>query len=202
MKHLVHYLSLFSILLMLASCSPFALINSTVYNDTNFSNYSTFRIVTPADGSLPPGMTMVTYYNIASAIREQMIQRGFTESPQSPLLINIAVTVKKQIETEPALPPGYYMYNGLYPYYIYPRNLYWQNYYANAKIITGIYKEGVLTMDFVNTEKKIALYSASVSTIIQPGQSQFRNLSSIAQAVNILFSDFPIKKLPQYANSH
>ena len=184
--------------LLTSSCSPFTLVNSTVYNNSDVGEYKTFRIVAPPEGSLPPGMTMVTYYNIAAAIREQMVERGFTESAISPLMVNIALTVQKEIETAPALPPGYFAYNGMYPYYMYPRNLYWQNYSSNAKVITGIYREGVLTMELVDTDKKIALYSSSVSTILQPGDSQFRNLSEIAEAVKTLFSDFPVKLLPQY----
>lgn len=184
--------------LLSTSCSPFTLVNSTVYNNSDVAEYKTFRIVSPPEGSLPPGMNMVTYYNIAAAIREQMVERGFVESPNSSLLVNIALTVQKEIETAPALPPGYFTYNGMYPFYMYPRNYYWQSYYANAKVITGIYREGVLTMELVDMQKKIALYSSSVSTILQPGDSQFRNLTEIAEAVKVLFSEFPVKLLPQY----
>ena len=45
----------------------------------DLADYNTFRIVTPDQGALPKGMQMVTYYNIAAAIREQMVDRGFTE---------------------------------------------------------------------------------------------------------------------------
>ncbi len=161
---------------------------------------TTFRIVTPDEGRLPPGMAMVTYYNIAAAIREQMLERGFTEDPSSPMLINIGITIHREIQTEPALPPGYTpyagpYYNGYYPFFIYPRNVYWSSYYANARVITGIYKEGVLTMDIVNIDRKLPLYSASVATIINNGQAQFRNLKGIAEAVQTLFSEFPVKPL-------
>lgn len=188
---------------LFASCSPFSLVNSETYNDARLTDYKTFRIVSPADGHLPPGMEMVTYYNIAAAIREQMLERGFTESAASPLLINIGLTVHREIETEPAVPPGYMpyagpYYNGYYPYFMYPRYNYWANYYANAQVITGIYKEGVLTMDFVNIDTKTPLYSASVATILENGQSQFRNLKGIAEAVQTLFSRFPVPLLPQY----
>ncbi len=150
---------------------------------------------------------MVTYYNIAAAIREQMIMRGYTESPTSPLLINIGLTVHREIETEPAIPPGYSpyagpYYNGYYPYFMYPRYNYWANYYSNARIITGIYKEGVLTMDMVNIRKKLPLYSSSVATILENGNTQFRNLEGIAEAVHTLFSKFPVPLLPQYRNNH
>lgn len=186
--------------LVMAGCSPFALVNSETYNNADLADYHTFRIVTPGEGRLPPGMAMVTYYNIAAAIREQMLERGFTEDPSPPMLINIGITIHREIQTEPALPPGYTpyagpYYNGYYPFFIYPRNVYWSSYYANARVITGIYKEGVLTMDIVNIDRKLPLYSASVATIINNGQAQFRNLKGIAEAVQTLFSEFPVKPL-------
>lgn len=190
--------------LALTSCSQFQLVNSETYNNADLAEYHTFRIVQPDSTSkLPPTMQMVTYYNIAAAIREQMVERGFVEDPNSPLLINIGLTIHKEIETEPALPPGYIAppvpyYNGFYPYYMYPRYNYWTNYYQNAQLITGIYKEGVLTMDFINMDQRLPLYSASVATIINPGTGQFRNLTSISQAVQKLFSKFPVPLLPQY----
>jgi hypothetical protein len=192
----------------LSSCNPFTLVNSETYNDADLSAYHTFRIVTPdQECKLPPGMQMVTYYNIAAAIREQMTQRGFSEDANSPLLINIGLTVKKEIQTEPAIPPGYMSpppryygpyFHGMGPWLMYPRANYWAGYYSNARVITGIYKEGVLTMDIINIQEKLPLYSASVSTILQNGQSQFRNLQGITEAVQTLFSKFPVPLLPQY----
>lgn len=194
----------------LSSCSQFTLVNSEVYNNADLASYKTFRIVTPDnDNKLAPGMAMVTYYNIAAAIREEMTMRGYTETANSPLLINIGLTVHKEIETEPiyqAIPPmGPYPYWGPYylgfsPWFMYPRGYYWPGYYnPNAQVITGIYREGVLTMDFVNMEQHLPLYSASVATILD-GSGQFRNLKSIAEAVQTLFSRFPVAVLPQYKN--
>lgn len=196
-------------LAILTSCSQYQLVNSEVYNNANLRSYTTFRIVTPDEGSLPPGMQMVTYYNIAAAIREQMVERGYQEDAQSPLLINIGLTVKREIATEPALPPGGFPYAGpalpppyagYYPYFMWPRYNYWNSYYANAQVITGIYHEGVLTMDFVNIVEKVPLYSASVATILQNGEglAQFRNLQGISEAVETLFSKFPVPLLPEF----
>lgn len=209
MKHKLSLLMLAAGTLFLSSCSPFTLVNSETYNGADLAQYKTFRIVTPdSEHRLPPGMEMVTYYNIAAAIREQMVERGYTESPDSPLLINIGLTVHKEIETAPAYPygmptpppppvPGPYR-----PYWMYPRwNYFPPAYYQNAQVITGIYKEGVLTMDFVNMQTMTPLYSASVATIINPGSGQFRNLTGIAEAVQTLFSKFPVPLLPQYRNN-
>lgn len=88
-----------------------------------------------------------------------------------------------------------------YPFFMYPRQYYWPAYNPNAQVITGIYREGVLTMDMVNIETKTPLYSASVATILNGnGMAQFRNLSGIAEAVKTLFSKFPVPLLPQYRN--
>lgn len=193
--------------IVLSACSPFALVNSEVYNDADLAAYRTFRIVTPGEGRLPPGMEMVTYYNIAAAIREQMVERGFREDSSSPLLINIGITIHREIDTAPLVPPGYPAYpgpyfNGYYPYFMFPRSYYWSDYYANAQVITGIYKEGVLTMDLINIKEKMPLYSASVATIMENGTAQFRDLKEIAEAVKTLFSRFPVPLQARYRDDN
>lgn len=208
MKRILLFMGIAAALAM-SSCSPFTLVNSETYNNADLADYHTFRIVTPDQGKLPEGMEMVTYYNIAAAIREQMVDRGFVEDPASNLLINIAVTTQREIATAPLTPPappappaGYFPFNGpYYPAYVYPRYLYGPYYpptYPNAQVITGIYKEGVLTMDMVNLQEKLPLFSASVATIINNGSGQYRNLKEIAEAVQELFSKFPVPLLPQY----
>lgn len=203
MKRLLYFTAIV-IACMLTGCSPYALVNSEVYNNANLADITTYRIVTPDDGKLPPGMMSVTYYNIAAAIREQMAERGYREDPLSSILVNFGISVHKELQTEPMLPPNYFVgpyappypgpYPGYYPYFIYPRSYYW-NYYSNAQVITGIYREGVLTMDIVNVASKEALYSASVATIMDNGNTNFRNLQGIAQAVSTLFSKYPVKPI-------
>lgn len=199
------FLGFVALTFLMSACSPYTLVNSEVYNNADLASYSTFRIVTPDEGKMPPGMQAVTYYNIAAAIREQMVERGYTESPTSPLLINIGLTVQKELATEPVLPPNYYPYYGpapvppYSPFFMYPRQYYWPNYYQNAQVITGVYREGVLTMDMVNIQSKVPLYSSSVATILSGNSSgSFRNLEGIAEAVQTLFSKYPVKVLPQY----
>lgn len=210
-------LAIASLILMgLSSCSTFTLVDSQVYNNADLADFHTFRIITPGEGKLPPGMELVTYYNIAAAIREQMVERGYVEDPASPIVINIGLTVKNQVYTEPvaalAPPPGpigpppmnWFPYGpppgpgpGYAPFFMMPRQYYWN---PNAQVVTGIYKEGVLTMDIVDMADKLALFSSSVATILENGDSQFRNLSGIAQAVQTLFEKYPVPLLPQYRN--
>lgn len=217
--------SVAAVLLAFTGCSSYTLTNSESYVGANLSSFHTFRLVTPQDGNLPPGMSMVSYYNIMAAIREQMVERGFTEDPNSPLLVNIGLTVKKQlvdvpetqtIQTGPSVPPPPMAVpaprplprpvrpgmgpvpghgpavNGVVPVFMYPRPYYMPHYTTVTQWVPTIYKEGVLTMDLVDIDKEEPVYTASVATILDNGDSQLQTLSGIAKAVKVLFSKFPI----------
>lgn len=213
------FVALATMLITLTGCSSYTLTNSESYVGADLSSYHTFRMVSPHDGNLPPGMSMVSYYNITAAIREQLVERGFTEDPNSPLLVNIGLTVKKQlvdvpvtqtVQTAPAAPlppvapvpaplphPGMHpghgpVMNGVVPVFIYPRPYYMPNYTTVTQWVPSIYKEGVLTMDLVNIEKEEPVYTASVATILDNGDSELQTLSGITKAVQVLFSKFPV----------
>ncbi|MCM1028583.1 MAG: DUF4136 domain-containing protein [Pseudoflavonifractor sp.] len=203
---IIRFLAPLALLLVLAGCSPYALVSSETYNDVNLRSFNTFRIVSPTDNDstgLPPSMSTVTYYNIAAAIREQMTERGFTEDPSSPLLINIGVAIRHGVITEPlVLPVNYYPYPGpppppapgVAPWFIYPRQNYWppQYYNTGAQVVAGVYREGVLTMDMVDMARHLPVYSASVAAVMNSGNGVFYNLKEISGAVAELFSRFPI----------
>ncbi len=217
-KTLGLFFAVVAILATLTGCSSYSLINSESYVGANLSSFHTFRLVTPNDGDLPPGMSMVSYYNIAAAIREQMVERGFSEDPNSKLLVNIGLTVKKglvetpitqTIQTGPSVPPPPPVpapplprpgvapgpgpaHNGVVPVFMYPRPYYWPQTTTYTQWVPSIYKEGVLTMDLVDISDEKPVYTASVATILDNGDSQLQTLSGIAKAVQVLFSKFPI----------
>ncbi len=221
-KTISKFFAVMAVMLTLTGCSTYTLTNSEQYVGADLSSYHTFRMVTPHDGDLPPGMSLVSYYNITAAIREQLVERGFTEDPDSPLLVNIGLTVKKQlvdvpvtqtIQTGPAVPPPPPVpmprplprpvrpgmgpgpgpaVNGVVPVFVYPRAYYMPNYTTVTQWVPSIYKEGVLTMDLVNIDKEEPVYTASVATILDNGDSELQTLSGIAKAVKVLFSKFPI----------
>jgi hypothetical protein len=183
---------------LLTGCSPYTLLNSTTYNNADIRDFTTFRIAKPKGGRLPPHMSMIDYQNISNAIRTQLELRGLREDPESPILVNFGLTIKTTLETEPAIPPGFYSpgyWNGFGPwrnYWITPRQAYLQNYYQNAEIITGIERNGVLTIDMVDTKDLQYVWSASVESVLTPGNTQLRNQASIQQIVALAFSKYPI----------
>lgn len=192
MRQLKYLAALILLLAGLTGCSGYQLVGSKSYDKGWLQRYTTFRIINTDEGKIPPGTDMSTYYNIANAIRQQMTSRGFHEDPASPLLINFGITVSKNINTEPVLPPNYfpnpgpYPGPGYYPFFMYPRQYYWP-YYSNTLVVTGINREGVLTVDFVDIPQKKLLYTASVSTSIGKDKG-FATQEQIEKAVSVLFS--------------
>lgn len=189
--------------LLLCSCREYSLVNSETYNNADLKAYKTFRILTPAEGIFPPGMEALTFSNISDAIRVQMLERGFMESDDSPMIINIGVTIHSEMENAPGLPTELATYNGpfysgIYPSFVYPRNKYLSVAQSNEPNVNAIYKEGVLTLDFVNIRNKVALYTASVSTILDKESGHYKNGEGINEAVETLFSNFPVPVSKQY----
>lgn len=199
------------LLFLLAGCSAYTLVNSEEAPGTNLEAYRTFRIAAPKEGALPAGMTEVTYYNIAAAIREQLVERGFTESPDAELLVNFGVTVQTGetavpytntvATTLPAVappppPPGPgpgglpHRPGGPRPFapmFVYPRTYYT----TYTQWVPTVYQEGTLIMDLVDLPQKQMLYTSSVATILD-GSGRLQSLEGIAQAVKVLFSKFPV----------
>ena len=90
-------------------------------------------------------------------------------------------------------PPGHGpAMNGVVPVFMYPRAFYWPNYTTVTQWVPTLYKEGVLTMDLVDIADEKPVYTASVATILDNGDSQLQTLSGITKAVQVLFSQFPI----------
>lgn len=199
------------LLLTMTGCSAYTLVNSEEAQGTNLAAYHTFRIASPKDGSLPEGMTQVTYYNIAAAIREQMVERGFVESPQATLLVNFGITVRtgetavpytNTVATTvpavapppppppapgPGMPPPTRGPRPFAPMFVYPRTYYT----TYTQWVPTVYQEGTLIMDLVDLPQRQMVYTSSVATILD-GSGRLQTLEGIAQAVKVLFSKFPV----------
>ena len=197
---------LFTTVLILTGCSRYTLLNSETYNNADMSDYEKYRIVSRSTGKLPPGMQPVTYSNIVASIRDQMLKRGYHEAPDATLLINIGVTVHHTITPESAadsMRPGHKnqsgpYYNGYYPFFVMPRDFYWNDSETYTRIVKGLYEEGVLTIDMIDTRLMKPLYSSSVATIINPVNGAYRDLPAISQAVSVMFSQYPVPLLEGY----
>lgn len=195
----IHIYILTALSLLLASCSSYSIVNSHVYDNAAIARHKTFHIVDLKMGSLPPRMDHATFECIVASIRSQMLERGYKESANSPLLINFAVTVH---DDTPLSPAGHEIVDGpylscTYPCYIIPQDHYLDDHYLESGVIKAIYQQGVLTIDVVNLKERAPLYTSSVSSIFDL-EGNYLDLAEIDKAVDKLFSDYPVPPLPQY----
>lgn len=180
---------LFGVMAFLCSCSPYTLENSKVLNNANLSTYKTFTIQ-PADAAnLPEGALMGDVENIYKAIANQLIARGYKEVPSNPdMLVCLAMSVSQKIETKDALPPT----TGRFGYHYFgARASYVHSYYDDAKIISGISKEGLLMMDIVDASNNVHIFCAEVSAIADG--TKIKDMQQIQEAAAKLFSKFPVE---------
>ena len=190
-------LSAFASLLLLSACGPsFQLVQSNVYNDADLASYQTFSFMPMTSDDLPKSMSQIDFNSFATAIINDMQERGYKYLPKGGQIeINLGVSEKLNVETIPAIPPAYQGY-GPYGYRWYgPRSAYLNSYYSNASLLTGVNQEGLLTMDMIDTKKNAYIYSATVGSIFSQSMNVIQNPTQIQQAVNVLFEKFPVKPI-------
>lgn len=184
MKKLLFFMSL----LLLAACSSYTVLNSKVYNQAILTQYKTFAIAQPEPNGMPPGMTMRDYDALATAVRQQLIRRGYQESSNPDLVVYIGIAVNDKIETKDAIPPAT-------PYYFGRRGTWMRNYYSDTKLITGVSKEGTVSVDIVDEKNQKVVYAGAVGSVVDR-QQHIRDLNELNKAMDDLFKKFPVQ--PQY----
>lgn len=177
------------LVLTFVSCTPYTLVQSKVLDKSfNFNQFKTYSIIAADPSSMPPGLTMMDYKILAGAIQKQMQIRGYQFAENSPIKIQIGITVKEDIQTKDAIPTTSRMYFG-------PRASYLRNYYNDAKVITSIKTVGRLTIDIIDDAKQLYLYTATVSSIMDPNNQKIKNRDEVEAAVAQLFKNYPVQPI-------
>ena len=159
------------------SCSPTrVVVEKNKYEDFKISNYSTFdfaMINTPGD-------SMVSYQEVVEELRqtftEAMDARGLKQDFVEPdLRVNFGIVVKDKVQTrETNLTSDPFTYSGQLSYY-------WQA----REIPVNNYREGTLTVHFVNNPGNVLVWAGTISEVVskkKPNKSK-----AIQEAVNQIF---------------
>lgn len=151
----------------LASCSTLQIV-SDFDKEANFSEFRTFSISEPRDIDYQsdPRLNQLNLNRLTRAIKQEMMLRGYSESKNPDLTINIfaKITPKAEIlkDTSPYLPyRGYYRYYGYRGYYNY-----WGSGWNYAETAVVNYKEGTLVIDIVdNDNEKLVWQGVAIKTL-------------------------------------
>ncbi len=88
--------AIISSLILITSCGPTLTVTNDYDHTANFSQYHTFRIVKLEQQY--QALSQLNQNRVIAAVRQQMIAKGFTETENSDLLVNITSILKNEKE--------------------------------------------------------------------------------------------------------
>lgn len=172
-----HLFSLVLAAVFLSSCAPTRVtVEENKYEDFKLSNYSTFafaQINTPNDSLVP-------YHEIVDKLKKDfsaaMKARGLIQDSANPMLrVNFGLVVADKVQTrETNLGSDPFTYAG-------QRSYYWEV----REIPVNTYREGSLTVHFVNNSGDVLVWAGTISEVV-PKKQEDKN-AAIENAVNEIF---------------
>ena len=169
------------ILLAVASCVPVRITTDQI-EGTSFLGYETYNfyeIEYQHYDSLPYNKESMDF--LLGEIRKQMLNKGFAISDHPDLYLNVGVVVKEQQQTRETDPRFDMNYMG-------QRNYNWER----EEVVTGIYEEGAITIDFVDAENNRLIWQGSAVGILTNDVEKMKKRA--AYAIEKIFNKMPLNK--------
>lgn len=162
---------------LVGACSPTrVVVEKNKYEDFKLSQYSSFdfsQIETPNDSLVP-------YQQIVELLKENIIKameaRGLKQDTIDPdLRINLGVVVADKVQTrETNVTSDPFTYSG-------QRNYYWEV----REIPVNTYREGSVTIHFVNNPGNVLVWVGSISEVVPKKQED--KIAAIQDAIEQIY---------------
>ena len=187
MRVSARHLATVALLLVLTACSSGPAIRSDADPAANFAAYQTFAFLEPLATDKAGYSTLLTA-RLKEATRRQLEARGYTYDQASPdLLVNFNVNVveKTEVRSSPSMSAGY-------GYYGYRAGMYgaWSGYPYDVE--TTNYRQGTLTIDAVDAERKALVWQGVAEGRIKKKVME-NPAPAIDAAVAQIFERFPAR---------
>jgi len=170
-----------SILFILTMCVPVRVTTDQI-EGTSFLGYDTYNfyeIEYQRYDSLPYNRENMDF--LLDQIRKQMFNKGFAISDNPDLYLNVGVVVKQQQQTRETDPRFDMNYIG-------QRNYHWER----EEIVTGIYEEGAITIDFVDAKNNRLIWQGTAVGILTNDVEKLKKRASYA--IEKIFDQMPLNK--------
>src|SRR5436305_1236206 len=112
MKKIYALTYLMSAVIIVWSCAPSFKVNSDYDKSADFASYKKFALYNP--DNLHEAVTELNRSRVASAIKSEMIKKGFVEDAASPDVLVNAVAIFKDRQSVSSTTTGGGMYGGYY----------------------------------------------------------------------------------------
>ncbi|MCE6988675.1 DUF4136 domain-containing protein [Dyadobacter sp. CY323] len=168
--------------LILSGCnSSYKILKPKQEADFRLSGYPTFGFydIEAAGDTIPKNFAQNVEI-IKTAIAKNMQARGLDEARDATLKVNIAITVKDQVQTRQTD----FRTDGL-PRYMGQRRYSWKS----EEVVVGRYREGTIMIDLVDATTNKLVWQSGASGIIPSKSKNFE--SDINQAISEIVASIP-----------
>jgi hypothetical protein len=148
----------------------------------NFANYKTYGFmdaVARNDSAFQNSGTGI--FDLKRAVTAEMMRRGFQQSAQPDLWVNIGIVTQQKTQTRQAN----FQFDGA-PQYIGQRRYHWDA----RDIPVGQYQEGTATIDIVDAARKEQIWQGTTTSILS--NKPIKSAKQIDKAVSAMFEQFPV----------
>jgi hypothetical protein len=181
MKNCLPLLFVASMLLFCSCNSSYKILKAKQEDNFKLSDYATFGFydIEASGDTIPQNFEKNTTI-IKEAIAKNLQERGLDEARDASLKINIALSVKEQLQTRQTD----FKTDGL-PRYMGQRRYSWKS----EEVVVAKYREGTLMMDLVDAANNKMVWQGGSSGIIPEKSKNFRE--EIDQVIKKIVDEIP-----------
>ena len=177
------------LLILLAACSSGPTIKSDYDHSIDFSQYRTYGFYTPLDIEGPNYSTI--YGSVfRDAISREMESRGYTQSDQPDLLLNVSAHLQDKTKVTQSSSPSYGAYGGYYGYRGGRYNA-WGGYGYGTTTHVSTYTQGTVNVDLVDAQAKKLIFEGVAVGKVKEDRSNDELREAIHSGVTEMFVGYP-----------
>ncbi len=182
----IYFVSLFAFvaMLMLGSCSPLVLKQSSVLNGADLYEYTTFTITHPRTMELPKGVKQSDIDRLDAAIAKEMESRGYSEAKgRADMVVSVSYQVKlsKEIDVMRTGSRSGYRTRGSVS----------GTRMIDTSVSAETVRDGIVIMDISSNLDKEHLYYSQLEVDLNSDALFLRDNKLLSKATDKLFKKFP-----------
>jgi hypothetical protein len=172
----------FLLIIFLSACSGVKVLNTETGDNVDFAKYKTFDFYhVRASGDTMSNVFDARMKLLKESIAAELTQRGYQQSSDPDILVNIGIRIKEQVQTRQTD----WQTDGA-PRYIGQRNYSWKS----EEIEVGRYREGTVAIHLVDAAKKQMIWKGVMQGVVPDTK---RTVEGSAQkSISKLFERFPV----------
>jgi hypothetical protein len=188
-KNIAKSASLFAAALLIASCASKPTIETDYDHTVDFAQFKTYAFFNPL-GIESPNYSSIYGSIFREAIAKEMESRGYKQSDNPDLLINVSGRLQEKTKVTTTSDP--YMAGG---YYGYRRGAYgaWGGYGYGTSTHVSNYTEGTVNVDMVDRAQKRMVWEGVAIGRINEKTTNEQRRANIQAGIQDMFAAYPFR---------